>query len=303
MRRLTLRGLKMRGLLAGLGPVLLLGTAACGHGRVPGPSGTFETTVVDVAPVLGGRVLAVTRQEGEPVAAGDTLVVLDTELIALQRAQAAAGQATLQAQRAVAEADLNKARRQLALFDTTLGRTTTLREQGTATGQQVDDLTAQRDVARTGVEAARGRLAAIDAELVHLESGLAVFDRQLRDSAVLAPINGTVLTRTLEPGEVAAPGRSALRLADLSHLELRVYLESGDLERVRLGQELPVRVDALPGAPLKGVIAWIADEAEFTPKNAQTRNARAQLVYAVKLRVDNPDGKLHVGMPAEIDLP
>ncbi len=293
----------VRRALAGLGPVLLLGLAACGHGRVPGPSGTFETTVVDVAPVLGGRVLAVTRQEGERVAAGDTLVVLDTEVIALQRAQAAAGQATLQAQRAVADADLARARRQLALLETTLGRTNTLREQGTATGQQVDDLTAQRDVARTGVEAARGRLAAIDAELVHLESGLAVFDRQLRDSAVLSPITGTVLTRTLEPGEVATPGRAALRLADLSHLELRVYLESGDLSRLRLGQEVPVRVDALPGAPLKGTVGWIAGEAEFTPKNVQTRNARAQLVYAVKLRVDNPDGKLHVGMPAEIDLP
>ena len=293
----------VRRALAGLGPVLLLGLAACGHGRVPGPSGTFETTVVDVAPVLGGRVLAVTRQEGERVAVGDTLVVLDTEVIALQRAQAAAGQATLQAQRAVADADLARARRQLALLETTLGRTNTLREQGTATGQQVDDLTAQRDVARTGVEAARGRLAAIDAELVHLESGLAVFDRQLRDSAVLSPITGTVLTRTLEPGEVATPGRAALRLADLSHLELRVYLESGDLSRLRLGQEVPVRVDALPGAPLKGTVGWIAGEAEFTPKNVQTRNARAQLVYAVKLRVDNPDGKLHVGMPAEIDLP
>ncbi len=293
----------VRRALAGLGPVLLLGLAACGHGRVPGPSGTFETTVVDVAPVLGGRVLAVTRQEGERVAVGDTLVVLDTEVIALQRAQAAAGQATLQAQRAVADADLARARRQLALLETTLGRTNTLREQGTATGQQVDDLTAQRDVARTGVEAARGRLAAIDAELVHLESGLAVFDRQLRDSAVLSPIGGTVLTRTLEPGEVATPGRAALRLADLSHLELRVYLESGDLSRLRLGQEVPVRVDALPGAPLKGTVGWIAGEAEFTPKNVQTRNARAQLVYAVKLRVDNPDGKLHVGMPAEIDLP
>ena len=283
--------------------LLLAGMTGCGRGRVPGPSGTFETTVVDVAPVLGGRVLAVTRQEGERVAAGDTLVVLDTELVALQRAQTEANRATLVAQRAVAEADLAKARRQLSLLETTLGRTTALREQGTATGQQVDDLTAQRDVARAGVEAARGRLAAIDAELAHLDTGLAVYDRQLKDSAVLAPISGTVLTRTLEPGEVAAPGRAALRLADLSHLELRVYLEAGDLERVRLGQEIPVRVDALPGAPLKGTVGWIADEAEFTPKNAQTRNARAQLVYAVKLRVDNPDGKLHVGMPAEIDLP
>ena len=114
---------------------------------------------------------------------------------------------------------------------------------------------------------------------------------------------GTVLTRTVEPGEVVPAGRTALRLADLSNLELRIYLEAGDLSRVKPGQELPVRVDALPGSPLTGTVAWIADEAEFTPKNAQTRHARAQLVYAVKLRVANPDGRLHVGMPAEVDLP
>lgn len=282
---------------------LPLAFGACGRGAPPSPSGTFEATVVDVAPVIGGRVLAVARQEGERVTVGDTLVVLDTELIALQRAQAAANQATLRAQRVVADADLAKARRQLALLETTLARTTTLRAQGSATDQQVDDLTAQRDMARASIEAARGRQAALDAELAHLDSGLAVFDRQLRDSVVLAPRSGTILTRALEPGEVAAPGRAALRLADLTSLELRIYLEAGELERARAGQELAVRVDALPGERLSGTVAWVADEAEFTPKNAQTRNARAQLVYAVKLRVGNPDGRLHVGMPAEVDLP
>ncbi len=297
MRRLIRFLLLIGGLLA---TVVANG---CGRGAPPAPAGSFETTVVEVAPVLGGRVLAVTRQEGERVAAGDTLQRLDTELIALQRAQAAANRATLAAQRRVAEAEAAKARRQLALLETTLDRTLRLREQGTATGQQVDDLTAQRDVARVGIDAAQGRLAALDAELAQLDAALAVFDRQLRDGVVVAPTGGTVLTRAIEPGEVAAPGRVALRLADLSRLELRVYLEAGDIERVKLGQTLPVRVDAVNGPPLSGTVAWVADEAEFTPKNAQTRNARAQLVYAVKLDVPNPDGRLHVGMPAEVDLP
>jgi len=293
----------MRRFHLGLLLLALVAISACGRGKTPAPSGTFETTVVDIAPVLGGRVLSVTRQEGQGVAVGDTLIVLDTQMIALQRAQAAAGQSTLRAQRRVAEAELSRSRRQLALLETTLARTASLLELGTATGQQVDDLTAQRDVARAGVEASRGRLDAIDAELAHLDTGLAVFDRQLVDGVVLSPLDGTVLTRALEPGEVAAPGRTALRLADLSHLELRVYLEAGDLERVRLGQDLPVHVDALPDAPLTGRVSWISAEAEFTPKNAQTRNARAQLVYAVKLSVANLDGRLHVGMPAEVDLP
>lgn len=290
--------------------VLAMAAAACAvalagcRGSAPAaPAGTFEATIFEVTPVIGGRALSVGASEGERVAAGDTLVVLDTSLIALQRAQAAANEATLRAQQTVADADLAKARRQLALLETTLARTTTLRDQGTATAQQVDELAAQRDIARAAIDAARGRQAALAAELAHLDASLAVFDRQLKDGIVLAPAAGTVLTRSLEPGEVAAPGRPALRLADLTSLELRVFLEAGELERVRAGQQLPVRVDALGGAPLAGTVAWIADEAEFTPKNAQTRHARAQLVYAVKLRVPNPDGRLHIGMPAEVDLP
>ncbi|HOX24343.1 MAG TPA: efflux RND transporter periplasmic adaptor subunit [Candidatus Krumholzibacteria bacterium] len=281
----------------------LLLLAGCSGRELPNPSGTFEATVVDVAPVMSGRALVVRPDEGEAVALGDTVIVLDTELLALQRAETAARRASLEAQRRSAAADLAQAQSRLALVETTLSRTTELRNLGTATQQQVDDLTAERDVTRSAIEAARGRLATVDAELAHLEAALAVLDRQLRDGVVLAPVAGTVLTRNLEPGEVAAAGRTAMRVADLSELELEVYLEAGDLDRVRLGDTLPVVIDATPGERRQGRVTWISDEAEFTPKNAQTRDARAQLVYAVKLRVANPDGRLHVGMPAEVELP
>ncbi|MDY0108666.1 MAG: efflux RND transporter periplasmic adaptor subunit [Candidatus Krumholzibacteria bacterium] len=282
---------------------LALLLAGCSGRELPNPAGTFETTIVDVAPVISGRALVVQPVEGAAVAAGDTLIVLDTELLALQRAETAARRASIEAQRRTADADLAQTRRRLDLVETTLARTIELLGLGSATQQQVDDLTAERDVTRSAIEAARGRLAAYDAELAHLDAALAVLDRQLRDGVVQAPVGGVVLTRALEPGEVAAPGRMALRLADLAELELRVYLEAGDLDRVRLGDTLPVVVDALPDERCTGRVSWISEEAEFTPKNAQTRNARAQLVYAVKLRVANPERRLHVGMPAEVVLP
>lgn len=280
-----------------------IAAAGCGRNDVHNPAGTFEATTVDVAPLISARALRVEREEGERVAAGDTLIVLDTEPIALHRAEAAANEASLRAQRSVASQELAQAGSQLKLLETTLERTLTLQQDGSATRQQVDDLAAQRDVARSRVAAARGKLSVIDAEAEKLDAALAVIDRRLRDGVVTSPTAGTVLVRSLEPGEVAAAGRPALRLADLSRLELRIYLEEGDLELVRLGQELPLLVDALPGERLTGRVAWISDEAEFTPKNAQTRHARAQLVYAVKLRVDNPDDRLHIGMPAEVELP
>lgn len=288
---------------AGAWTLLALALAGCGQGSPPAPSGTFEATVVEVAPVATGRALRVGPREGQAVAAGDTLIVLDLEVVALQRHETAAREAGLRAERRAAQAERDQARRQLELAGTTLQRVEVLLAQGTATRQRVDDLASQRDVAAARVRAADARTAALDGELEHLQAALAVQDRQLRDAVIVSPIGGTVLTRSLEPGEVAIAGRTALRLADLGRLELRIFLEAEDLARVRLGQDLPVAVDALPGQAFTGRVAWISDEAEFTPKNAQTRRARAQLVYAVKLQVTNPQGNLHVGMPAEVRLP
>jgi HlyD family secretion protein len=276
----------------------------CGGGeRGADPAGTFEATEVDVAPLVGARVLEVRAELGDRVSEGDTLVVLDMEPVRLERERTAVTRRTLAAQRTEAEAMLRQAERRRELAATTLERTRALLDQGSASQQQVDDLSAQLDVAAAEVTARRNRLSVLAAQEQEVDASLAVFDRQLRDGVVVAPVSGTVLVRAVEPGEVAARGALSMRLADLRWLDLRVFLEAPDLARVKLGQTLPVLADALPGEELEGTVTWIASESEFTPKNAQTRNARAQLVYAVKLRVENPDGRLHLGMPAEVRLP
>lgn len=283
---------------------LLLLAGGCGLGDRPAdPSGTFEAVEVDVAPSLPGRVLEVRCTEGARVAAGDTLLLLDTETLALQRADAEAGRQTLAAERRIAAAALAQARTQQSWTETEHARVEALVAAGSAAQRSLEEIAAQRDMARSQAAAAANRLSLLDAQDARLTASLAVFDRQLRDGVVTAPISGTVTIRAVEPGEMAAPGRTALRLADLSRLELRVFLAAPDLAGIRLGQELPVRVDALPEESLTGTVSWISSEAEFTPKNVQTRDARAQLVYAVKLRVANPDGRLHLGMPAEAKIP
>jgi HlyD family secretion protein len=277
--------------------------AACGDGNdLARPSGTLEATEVDVSPLLTARILQVRARDGDTVAQGDTLLVLDTELLQRQRAQTESRRDLLQAQTSEAQQMLRQSRRKLELAQTTLERTQALRAQGSATQQQVDDLTAQRDVAASQVEAARDHQAALAAQREELQRSLAVIDRQIAEGVVLSPLDGTVLLRAAEPGEVTRVGALAMRLADLRHLDLRIYLEEEDLDEVQLGQTLPVFVDALEGGRLSGTVSWISSEAEFTPKNAQTRQARAQLVYAVKVTLDNPDGRLHIGMPAAVQL-
>lgn len=283
-------------------PVLLalLILAGCNGRDHPNPSGTFEAVTVDISAKLPGQLLRVGPHEGEIVAAGDTLLVIDAELIRLQRAEAEAALGGVAARRAATVAETAQIRRSLELARLTLDRLVTMGAQGSATAQQVDEARAQHDILVRKVTAAEQNTAALDAEAVRLQAGIAVKDRQLADSTVLSPLAGTVLLRTAEPGEMAAPGVVALRLADLRCLELRFYLDEADLGLVKLGQQLAVQVDAHADRALGGTVTWISSEAEFTPKNAQTRNARAQLVYAVKLEVANPDGILAIGMPAEV---
>lgn len=264
------------------------------------PSGTLETTETDLASVSAGRILKVRPQLGDDVRACDTLVVLDTELLRLQRAQNEANRRAIHAQRSITEDALLQANRNLSLADTTLKRTRALLKQGSATQQQTDELQTKRDIAAAQVSASGHQLEALAAEEAKLDALLAVNDRQIRDGMIVSPMDGTVILRNAEPGEFASPGAVLLRIADLRRLELRVFLGEQDLDRVKIGQELPVFVDALKGETLTGKVTWVSSEAEFTPKNAQTRQARMQLVYAVKLSVANPDGRLHIGMPAEV---
>ncbi|MFZ5434471.1 MAG: HlyD family secretion protein [Calditrichota bacterium] len=286
-------------LLAIVTGALLFG---CGGKREINPSGTLEATEVDIASTIAGRILEVRFELGDAVSALDTLIVLDTELLQLQRAQTAANRESIQAQQRVAEDALKQARENSQLAETTFNRVQSLLDQGSVTQQQADEARTKRDVAATQVSAARHQIDALAAEEEKLNAALNVFNRQIRDGVIVAPQNGTVILRKAEPGEVATPGAVQLRVADLSSLELRVYLGERDLDRVQIGKDVTVLVDAMRDQPLKGQVIWVSSEAEFTPKNAQTRDARAQLVYAVKVRVANSEGKLHIGMPAEIQL-
>ncbi|MBD3333908.1 MAG: HlyD family efflux transporter periplasmic adaptor subunit [Candidatus Eisenbacteria bacterium] len=289
------------GLIGFFAAVILSG---CGGGNAgPHPSGTLEATEIELSPQMGGKVLEVRAALGERVAAGDTLIVIDTETISLQRRQAEARLGSLESQLTEARHHLQQARRKLALAETTLARTRILVRQGSAPQQRLDDVSAERDVAADQVSALAARLAALRGQLEEAAASVAVLDRRLADGVVVAPQAGTVLVRALEPGETASPGRLGLRIADLRRLELRVFLEAEDLDLVQTGMRVPVRVDALEGEELRGRVSWISPEAEFTPKNVQTRDARAQLVYAVKVEVENPEGRLSIGMPAEVVLP
>ena len=140
------------------------------------------------------------------------------------------------------------------------------------------------------------------AEIERARAQIALIDSQLADTTVRSPIQGVVLVKSVDPGEVVAPGTSVVTVGDLDHPWLRAYINERDLSRVRLGSKAVVKTDALTGKTFNGRISFIASEAEFTPKQIQTPEERVKLVYRVKIDIDNPEHELKSNMPADAEI-
>jgi HlyD family secretion protein len=165
--------------------------------------------------------------------------------------------------------------------------------QAGARTEQIKAAEAQVAAAKAQTEAAAGQVAAA-------EASVALLNTQIGRLSIVAPSGGVVLTRAVEPGEVSLPGGTLLTLGDLSRLSLTVYLPEDRYGSVRLGDRARVTVDSYPGETFSGSVQRVADKAEFTPRNVQTPAGRRTTVFAVKLALDNPEGKLKPGMPADV---
>ncbi len=240
------------------------------------------------------------------------------EVVDAQRAAAAAQVEAARAQRSALDSQLEIARR-------TLDRTRRLFEQQAATAQQLD--LADRDVrvledqikAQTEqIEAQSKQVAAYDGQLSAVAAQqrtavrqaasagaqVALVDDRLRRTRIINPSSGTVLVTYAEAGEFVQPGQALYRIADLSSVEVRAYVTEPQLSALKIGALVAVNVDTAPDQreALTGTVTWIASSAEFTPTPIQTRDERADLVYAVKIRVPNDKGLLKIGMPVDVDL-
>ncbi len=289
-------------------------------------SGTVEAREVDLAFQVGGRIAELRVDEGDAVKAEQWVAELDARdyELALRNAiaQMEAAQAALAALRAgtriqelrVAEAQLAKAQADLDYARVEFKRVADLVSKKLAPEDQLDQSRQRQNVALAGVEQARQNLALlregprqedIDQAAATLRARQAAVEtaRQQRGYVQLrSPVAGVVSVRLAEAGEVVSPGKAVLRVAELGRPWVRAYLNETDLARVRLGQSAEVRVDGLPGKVLAGRLAFIAPDAEFTPKTVETRALRVDLVYRVKIEVDNSDGALKLGQPADVVL-
>ena len=271
----------------------------------PDAYGNFEAAETVVSAEGSGRLVRFAAREGEPLAAGAVVALIDTVALSLRGQELASQQAVslsrtreVEAQTGVLMAQLETAREEHA-------RTLRLYRAEAATAQQLNLAEGEVRVLEERIAAARVQAEAARQEVGGVAARTAQLQDQIRRSQVINPAPGTVLTTYASAGEFVQPGQPLYKIADLRSLTLRAYVSGAQLASVRIGQRVTVQVDAGEGerASFPGTVAWIASEAEFTPTPIQTREERTEQVYAVEIRVPNPNGVLKIGMPGEVVLP
>lgn len=289
-------------------------------------SGTVEAREIDLSFQIGGRISTIKVEEGNWVKEGEPVASIDaTDLqLALQQttATANAAKANLEALKAgtrkqeirVAEADLQKAQSQLNFTMADVKRISFLVPKKLASDEQLEQAQLQYEIALASVEQTKQKLNLLkegprseditraEQQYIALSEASAITQQQLAYSNLTSPVSGMVTVRLSEAGEVVAPGQSVVRIAQTSHPWVRAYLNETQLGLVHIGQAVQVKIDSAPDKTLTGKLSFISPVAEFTPKTVETRELRVDLVYRIKVDVENPDGMLKIGMPADISI-
>ena len=289
--------------------VVVLGMAWCAVGCDKGPQpdayGNFEAVEVIVSADCNGKLLDFRVDEGGKVRRGEIVGWVDTTQLLLQREQLRAELAVCRAQLPAKDKQLDVLREQLAKTRHELKRFKALADADASTAQQVDNLKYDAEILQKQLEAEESTLdiqtRTLLARMEPIRQQILQVQDRIDHAYVVNPVAGTVLAKYAEQYELATVGKPLYKVANLDTLILRAYVEEPQLAAIRLGQTVRVAVDSVyaGAAEFDGRIGWIADQAEFTPKVIQTREERANLVYALKIYVANP-GPLKIGMPAEV---
>lgn len=280
-------------------PVLLL--ASCNKKETADAYGNFEATETTISAEANGRIIHFEVEEGALLKAGDTVGLIDTTDLHLKRRQLVAQRAAAASKRENLLAQVAVYKQQQENLEKDRQRIANMLPEQAATPKQMDDVTGAIAVAGRQISAVQSQQSGLNGELSVMDAQIAQVNQNIMRCYLTNPVNGTVLASFAEPGEVTAFGKPLYKIADLSVMELRVYISGRMLSAVKIGQKAKVFIDDEKGAlrELNGEVVWVSPTAEFTPKIIQTREERVNLVYAVKLRVQN-DGSLKIAMPAEV---
>jgi len=264
--------------------------------------GNFEAVETTVSSEIGGRIIFLGVNEGDKLHVGEFVAQIDTANLHLQKQKLIAQRNAVSSKFPSLVAQVEIYQEQLNTIEKEKERITQLLEDGAATQKQLDDIIGQINVINKQIESVKSQNAPIFAELEVIDASIALLNDQIKRALIINPISGTVLNKFAEQYELIAPGRSIYKIANLTEITLRAYISEPQLTEIAIGDSVKIGFDTNNNKMnyCEGVVYWISNKAEFTPKIIQTREERVNLVYAIKIRVNNEAGNLKIGMPAEV---
>lgn len=264
-------------------------------------SGMFEATEVIVSAKGTGELTAFSVEEGQQVQSGDVVGCIDTVQLSLKKQQLTSTISATESKRLNASQQVAAYRQQISNLQRERQRFAQLVKENAANQKQVDDIDYQISVLERQITATTEQIGSnnnsLTGQKASIVAQIAQLSDQIRNSVITSPIAGTVLTKYMEQGEFVAPGKPLFKVANVNDMKLRAYVTADQLTGLKIGQSVTVYADQgkADRKAYEGHVTWISDKAEFTPKTIQTRDERANLVYAVKISVKN-DGLIKEGM-------
>ena len=292
----TIKNISIFGLLAS---ALL----SCGNGNDKADGyGNFEATEITVSAENNGKLEMFNIKEGQHLEKDFFIGYIDTIPLSLKHEQLKISKDVTISKSKGVLSQINVLNAQLTTAKINQERIENLIKDNAATQKQLDDVNGEINVIKQQILSIEIQNTPVVNELKNIDIQIKQVEDQINKIKIINPINGTVLIKYAEPNEITSFGKPLYKIANLSTMELRVYISETQLESVKIGQEVTVKIDSETGLKnYNGIVAWVASEAEFTPKIIQTKDERVALVYAVKINVKN-DGGLKIGMPAEMWL-
>jgi HlyD family secretion protein len=283
---------------------LMMILMSCGNEELSDAYGQFEADEVTISAEASGILESFTVKEGIGLKAGEKVGQVDSTQLHLRKEELQATIKSIRTNIAKLDAQAEVYQEQLQTARKDLQRFTNLKQDNAATQQQIDQAQGQVNVLEKQISSVNVQKQSVYAELETMRTRIAQVQDQLDKTELINPVTGTVLSSYAEPNELVSTGKPLYEIAGLEEMILRVYISGAQLSQVTLGQKVEVLIDknAEENESLSGAVRWIASEAEFTPRMIQTKEERVTQVYAVEITVPNPDGKLKIGMPGEVNF-
>ena len=290
-------------ILTTLAAIMLISVSCNRNDELADAYGNFEVDETVVSALMMGELMQFEIEEGSTYKAGQMVGYIDTIQLNLLKPELEANRLATSSKTAGISTQIEVLENQLSNLEREQKRIVNLVKAGAATTQQLDEIEGQIDVVNSQIKNAKSQYAAVMAQLAAIDAKVLQLDEKIRKSIIVNPIDGLILTKLAEAYEFTAPGKPLYKIANTTKLDLRAYVSGSQLSSIKIGDTHTVKIDGDKGEMIEysGKIIWVSSEAEFTPKTIQTKEERIDMVYGVKIRVEN-DGRIKIGMPGELWL-